>query len=78
MSKPLPAGMPQPPEGMVYLGKGYEFEPVNGERIDGAATVQHMGKWVEGLWEGNNQEMHYAAKADSEVVKHNEQQEVAV
>lgn len=73
--RPLPEGVPEPPEGMVYLGRGGEFQRLDGGRtFDGMATVNDPSPfWIMCLkgWFGEDLDSHYAAPADSEIVRIN-------
>jgi len=70
VGRELPAGLPPLPEGAVYLGRGGQFRifeiPTQGYYLRVTAT-----DWTASGFSGNDRDWHYAAPADSEVVKLN-------
>jgi hypothetical protein len=67
----LPEGLPPLPEGAVYLGKGMAFErPKDG--FSGFASYGGDDPWEwQGVWFAHSRDLHYAAPADSEIVRLN-------
>lgn len=68
---PLPEGVPPLPEGAVYLGMGKTFKnPKRG--FPGFASYGGGDPWEwQDEWVANSGDLHYAAPADSEIVRLN-------
>jgi len=67
---PLPDGLKPLPEGAVYLGRGESFTPPTEGFSGWACRGGELWKWDSAYW-GNVESQHYAAPADSVVVKMN-------
>lgn len=67
----LPAHLLPVPEGYVYLGRGDTFEAPR--RFDGYAIDDRPGDaWeASSIWNGGVEGYHYAAPADSEIIRLN-------
>lgn len=72
--KTLPAGLPKLPSGLVYLGLGGTFNISSGRSARPTHACLHptVLKWQGPCnWDGTDKDIHYAAPADSEIVKLN-------
>ncbi len=70
---PLPDGLPPLPEGAVYLGRGCSFVTLDRGLFYGwSFNPRYEVEWEDDTWEGDGQNLHYAAPAGSEIVKLNQ------
>lgn len=72
--KELPEGLPPLPEGAVYLGQGDTFHLPTAQPITlfhGWGYLETDGSWQSSEWTGQNERLHYAAPADSEIARLN-------
>jgi len=69
----LPAGLPPPPVGAVFLNKGGPclMVPSNGDRFLGWSLISGGAEWEYGEWAGFNDERYYAGPIGSEIARLN-------
>jgi len=76
----LPEGLPQPPDGYVYLGRGGEFKLLECKSFMGRIYHSPPTVWgsVDTSWIGHDPGYHYCAIAGSEIVNINRETNVGV